>query len=369
MENNITEPLVDEQFQKVKNLAKEAYRLIEQKRFREAKEKLSILLEEDPKNTYGLVGMGDVLYKTKSYDEAIEYYKRCLSENSSNKFSLMGLLNCYREQNQLKRVIETAEQYRHITITDASILSRVADSHRKLKNYKESEVFYMAALQINPQDHYVIVGLGHLYFACQRYQDAILWWDKLLVNQPNNIKILTEIGNSYRKIKDFDRAIEYYDRAQNLDSNNFFALYGLAESYRGKKDFRKAIIYWEKILDNDPENKLIVNRYADSLRGLGEYDKALDCFNRILSSGDDYFALLGKASSLKLKGNYEESEEILNQLISRYPQDPRPIIEIAELFFTIGNRDKAIRILEDYTRKFPNNDDILSKLEQFQSEE
>ena len=52
-------------FAKVKSLAKEAYKLIDSRKFKEAKEKFSELLVLDPPNTYGLVGMGDLLYKTK----------------------------------------------------------------------------------------------------------------------------------------------------------------------------------------------------------------------------------------------------------------------------------------------------------------
>ena len=356
----------EQQFAKIKSMAKEAYKFIDTKKYREAKEKFSDLLLLDPTNTYGLVGMGDLLYKTGSFEEATKYYKKCLEQDSTNKFSIMGLMNCYRDLKQLNLVIQIAEEYRHITMSDASILSRVADAHRKLKNFKESEIFYMSALQINPNDQYVIVGIGHLYFACQRYQDAIKWWEKLVSIQPENIKILTEIGNSYRKIKDFDKAIEYYEKARSLDKQNFFALYGLAESYRGKKDFKKAIIYWESILSFDPNNKLIINRYADSLRGMGEFEKALDCFNKILNNNDDYYALLGKASTLQLMGDFEKSQEIYQNLRRKDPLNPRPVLELADLWFGSMNlKEKATKLLQDFLKENPSNTDISEKLDLF----
>ena len=364
-----TKEVEELQFTKIKNLAKEAYRLIDSRKYKEAKEKFTDLLNIDPSNTYGLVGMGDLLYKTNCFEEATKYYKKCLDLDSTNKFSIMGLMNCYRDLKQLNLVIQIAEEYRHITMSDASILSRVADAHRKLKNFKESEIYYMSALQINPNDQYVIVGIGHLYFACQRYQDAIKWWEKLVSIQPENIKILTEIGNSYRKIKDFDKAIEYYEKARSLDKQNFFALYGLAESYRGKKEFKKAIVFWESILGFDPNNKLIINRYADSLRGMGEFEKALECFNKILHTNDDYYALLGKASTLQLMGDFEKSQEIYQNLRRKDPLNPRPVLELSDLWFTSMNlRDKATKLLQDFLKENPSNTDISEKLDQFLSE-
>lgn len=362
MQNTEAEkPPENEKFTKIKSLAKEAYRFLDQGRFKEAKERLGILLEEDPENTYGLVGLGDYFTKTKQPNEAIIYYRKCLARDKTNKFSLMGLMNCYRDLGSLKKILEVADEFKNITDTDASILSRVADAHRKLKNFKESEEFYMAALKINPNDQYVIVGLGHLFFACQRYVEAIQWWDRLLESQPKNIKILTEIGNSYRKIKDFDKAIEYYARAENLDSKNFFALYGLAESHRGKKDFKSAIHFWERILSFDPENKLIINRYADSLRGLGEYDRALESFNRILDMGEDYFALLGKAVTLQKKGEPFEAESIYNTLILKSPNDPRPHLELIDLWLEQGKKEKASAKWEELSRRFPTHEAVVEK--------
>jgi tetratricopeptide (TPR) repeat protein len=358
----------EERFQKIKSFAKDAYRYLDQRRYDDAKEKLEALLEIDPTNTYGLVGMGDLYFKQKKPELAVDFYHRCLLQDPTNKFSLMGIMNCFRDMNQLKKVIEVAEEFRHIMITDASILSRVADAHRKLKNFKESEVYYMAALQINPNDQYVIVGLGHLYFACQRYKEAIQWWEKLLSTQPKNIKILTEIGNSYRKIKDFDKAIVYYSKAKELDTKNFFALYGLAESYRGKKDFDSAIEYWEAILEFDPDNKLIINRYADSLRGMGNYDKALECFNKILATGDDYYALLGKAASLRLIGELPKAEDIYLELSEKFPMDPRPGMELADLWNHTDRSEKAIQLLENLAKKFPSNTDILDRLDMVRSQ-
>lgn len=359
----------EQRLAKIKSLAKEAYRLIDLKKYAEAQEKFNELLAVDPTNTYGLVGMGDLLYKQQKYEEAILYYKRCLEQDPANKFSIMGIMNCYRDLKQLQTVINIAEEYRHIAMSDASILSRVADAHRKLKNFKESEIYYMSALQINPNDQYVIVGLGHLYFACQRYTDAIKWWEKLVDTQPDNIKILTEIGNSYRKIKDFDKAIEYYERAQKIDENNFFALYGLAESYRGKKDFKKAIQYWEKILKFDPHNKLIINRYADSLRGMGEYEKALECFNSILGKNEDYYALLGKAATLNLMGEHEKAIEIYNSLRQKDPLNSRPVLELADIYFyDLNEKNYAIKLLEDFLKENPSNTDVSERLSQYQSD-
>ncbi|MCX8000525.1 MAG: tetratricopeptide repeat protein, partial [Leptospiraceae bacterium] len=97
---------------KIKNLAKEAYKLIDLKKYTEAKEKFDELLNLDPTNTYGLVGMGDLLYKQQKYEEAILYYKRCLEQDPANKFSIMGIMNCYRDLKQLQTVINIAEEYR-----------------------------------------------------------------------------------------------------------------------------------------------------------------------------------------------------------------------------------------------------------------
>ena len=361
--NNLEQDESRELFNKIKNLAKESYRLIGIRKFQDAEEKLHMLLSLDPDNTYGLVGLGDVYFKTRKYNQAIRYYLLCLEKDPSNKFSLMGLMNSYRETNQLDKVISAAEDYRHITMQDASILSRVADAHRKMKNFAESEVFYKSALQVNPNDQYVLVGLGHLFFARQEYEKAIEWWEKVLEKQKRNIKIMTEIGNAYRKMKKYPQALDFYKMATEIEPDNFFALYGMAETYRADHDFVSAVEYWEKILEHDPNNKLIINRYADSLRGMGEYEKALECFDRILEKEHDYFAMLGKASSLRSTGKEQEAVEIYLDLKEKFPEDPKPVLEIADILICNDQTSEGIQLLQNFHNSHPSNQEIGHKLE------
>ena len=80
----------DQSFNKIKTLMKEAYKLIDQRKYKDAKDKLVELLVTDPNNTYGLVGMGDLLYKTQNYEESIKYYKTCLTLDTSINFPSWG---------------------------------------------------------------------------------------------------------------------------------------------------------------------------------------------------------------------------------------------------------------------------------------
>lgn len=66
MENpNVEKEEEDKQFAIIKGLAKEAYKLLDSHQFPKAEAKLKELLEKDPHNTYGLVGMGDLFLRKK----------------------------------------------------------------------------------------------------------------------------------------------------------------------------------------------------------------------------------------------------------------------------------------------------------------
>lgn len=86
MENPNVEKEEDKQFAIIKNLAKEAYKLLDSNQLSKAETKLKELLEKDPHNTYGLVGMGDLFFKKKSIktrsNTIINVSKRTLRINS-----------------------------------------------------------------------------------------------------------------------------------------------------------------------------------------------------------------------------------------------------------------------------------------------
>ena len=96
---------------------------------------------------------------------------------------------------------------------DITVLTRLADSYRKLGDYENAKKFYKQVFEIDPKNSYALTGIGYLYFETRKYEWALENWLKMLEIEPDNVKILTAIGNCHRKKKTFENGIAYFEKA------------------------------------------------------------------------------------------------------------------------------------------------------------
>ena len=265
---------------------------------------------------------------------------------------LFGLADCYKALNQYNKAIEIWEQYLQHDDRNITVLTRVADAYRKIRDFKQSKILYLRVLDMEQNNPYALIGLGHLHYDFKEYRDALYYWQKMLeLNEDSvDIRVLTSIGNCHRKLKTFEQGIYYFERALKMDPDNFYALFGLADCYRGMNQQFRSVEYWNKILEKDPNNKVILTRAGDAYRNMGDYDLAQQYYQRALDIEFDVYAVLGLAMICKVQGKFSEAALSLNRLIQSDPKNYRLYLELAECQMNTGDRQGAIATLQDFQK-------------------
>lgn len=187
------------------------------------------------------------------------------------------------------------------------------------------------------------------------------YWQKVLELSDGDIdiRVLTSVGNCYRKLKAFDKALPYFKNGIEQDNTNFYALFGLADCYRGLNDHNNAITYWQSILHLDPQNKVILTRLGDSYRHIGDFANAKASYEKALSIAYDSYAALGLATLKKENGDYEEAIVSLNELLTREKKSYRIYLELARCYLKLGQKDKAINVLDKFRQYGIRNMEII----------
>ncbi|GHU59902.1 hypothetical protein FACS189444_6100 [Spirochaetia bacterium] len=288
---------------------------------------------------------------------------------SGNNYALFGLADCYKALNQYHKAIEIWEQYLLYDEKNITVLTRVADAYRKVRDFKNSKVVYLRVLEMEDQNPYAIIGLGHLHYDFKEYRDALYYWEKMLQSNPDtvDIRVLTSIGNCHRKLKTFDQGIGYFEKALERDPYNFYALFGLADCYRGLNQQNRSLEYWNRILEQDPRNKVILTRAGDAYRNMNEYEKSVDYFQRALNIEFDTYAVLGLAIVAKAQGRYDECTESLRRLIQQDPKNYRFYVELADCYARRGDRKQAVEILGNFQKMGIRNCRVVELMEQLKS--
>ena len=351
-EGGLTQATAKATSMEISELSKNGYKLLRENNIFEAINCFSHILQLDENNNYALVGMGDAIRKRGACREALGYYQRCLEHYPGNNYALFGLADCYKALNQYHKAIEIWEQYLLHDNKNITVLTRVADAYRKVHDFKHSKAVYLRVLEMEANNPYAIIGLGHLHYDFKDYQGALYYWEKMLKNSPDtvDIRVLTSIGNCYRKLKNFSEGIPHFRQALQREPGNFYAIFGLADCYRGLDRQEDALEHWNRILQQDPRNKMILTRAGDAYRNMGDFKNAQDYYERALNIEFDTYAVMGLALISKAQEKYEDAIISLKRLIQQDSKNYRIYVELAQCCLKKNDRRQAIAILEEFQR-------------------
>ena len=98
------------------------------------------------------------------------------------------------------------------------------------------------------QDKTVIKQSKRAYFLLskRRYREAEKIFLEAYGLDPNNAYILVGLGDVSRKLKKFEKALDYYEKCLEIDPRNVFALRGAGNAYRGLQQPEKSMAYWQR---------------------------------------------------------------------------------------------------------------------------
>ena len=228
----------------------DAYRKIRD--FKKSKELYLKVLDMEENNAYALIGIGHLYYDFKEYKDALYYWTKMLDINEK--------------------------------AVDIRVLTSIGNCHRKLKTFEQGVKYFDRALEMDPENFYVLFGLADCYRGMNQQYRSIEYWNRILKNDPNNKVILTRAGDAYRNTGDYKTAAEYYNKAMEIDFDIYAAL-GLALLCKGEGKYSEAVERLNTLIANDPKNYRLYVDLADCYLKMNQKDKAIEILKNFLKSG------------------------------------------------------------------------------------
>ena len=159
----------------------------QQKQYAKAIEIYEEILAIDPDFAVAYAGMGDALFQSERYEEAIEPLERSIELDSSSPATIAGYLLLLGEA--------------------ASKLGRSADAAQ----------YYERALELAPQDASVLEHLAMVRFGEERYEDALRLITSARDIRPEDARIHFNIGTALYHLGRPEEAIRSLETALSLD--------------------------------------------------------------------------------------------------------------------------------------------------------
>lgn len=139
------------------------------------------------------------------------------------------------------------------------------------QQYRDAEIAFKKAIELNPKYAEAYANLGALYAKFKDYAKAIQLYQKCIKIKPTYAGAYTNLGNALNKIKRHEEAVYFHKIAISLDAKAANHFSNCASAYKNLGRFNKAQNFYEKALALDPKHVNAHFDLATVLLQTGEY--------------------------------------------------------------------------------------------------
>lgn len=187
---------------------------------------------------------------------------------------------------------------------------------------------------------------GLLYFYDWNWIEAEREYRRALVLSPNSADVGWRYGLLLTTLNRFDEAIVQGKKSLELDPLSLMVNLYLGFIYLGSEYFAETFEQVSKMLKIEPNFYGAHHLLGRTYLATGEYEEAILAFQKSLALGGGQIDLSGLGAANGLAGKRDEALMIANQLIKTKETECVPAINIARIYFGLGENDLAIEWLE-----------------------
>ena len=158
-------------------------------------------------------------------------------------------------------------------------------------------------------------------------------------------------------------ALLQVNRAAKLNPDNQWYQVMMGDLYNQTLQFDKSVPVWKRLSENFPENLEYLNNYAFALLQQHKLKEAVAVYDRMQQQiGPDEELVEAKKNIYLYLNKVEQAAQEIIHLSECYPNDPKYLVEVADIYRTNGKMKKAVPYLEAACRLDSNNPQVLTSL-------
>jgi len=220
-------------------------------------------------------------------------------------------------------------------------LSKNARRFYRQHDYLKACALYRQGLASDPQNLYLLSGLGDACRESQDYAVARVAYESLLQIEPDNLFALRGLGDLCRDEGDLGAAIQLWQRYLGLRSDDVYVMMRVADAYKALDQHERAESFYHRILELSPQDTIALTGLADLLHCNGRDLEAIACYEKILTLRKDVLQILTIVGKLCWRvADFEKAKRFFLLALDIDPDNPYAL-------YGLGN---CYRWQQDYRR-------------------
>lgn len=314
------------------------------------------LIQIEPEHTQVILELAGLYFENKK--DPIKTYsllKKVIVLEPENVEVLMSAGELAMALNKLKDAEDLFLKVLSIKSNQPDALLYLGSLKYYQRDFPSAKHYFNQVLVINPNSHLTYYYLANIALREGKLDDAKKYYEKAIEINPHFKNALLELARLYT-FTDIDKAIELYNRileyAPLMENLNIFEVReNLANLYISKNKYSEAVKQLEQVEGVSPAIEIKWKLGLLYLE-LQQYEKAEKEFNFILSiEPSNTKALLYHAYALINLGDEEKALKEFDKIPPLDPLYPNAQVQIALIYFSRKDTDKAFTILENLRKK------------------
>lgn len=270
------DPLSDSDMYKMSRI------LVRNKRFPEARNRLSKALLLDPKNVYYHALYSEILYEQDGTDTAIGYLRDIISEIGEDPVLISAIAAAYFKSGQIKEFQAAYKKVQNLPKKDEAFYEFLIGA-AKMEGRKDEYIQHSRdLLKLNPGNLKVRMDLGELLYDEKRYEEAIMEFTEIKDKLDSYPRVHYQLARVYLAMNDLEKAKAMATKELELNPNLDSAHFIMGEVYRLAKDYREAVVKYEKAISLNPRSVDALVSMATIRLGQNYASEALELLARAL---------------------------------------------------------------------------------------
>lgn len=248
-----------------------------QEKYQEAAAMVEEIIREDPKIVDAYFTLGNLYFKWRKFDKALESFFQALDLKPNDSFVVINIANSYIQMNQLEKAKDFILDSIDNLEPDSQIMLILGNIHNALKEGDQALEYYRKCIDLNPSSASAFNAMAGIFIARDQIGEAGRYLERARELNPQLPSLFYHFAQYYEARGELDRAGQAYQQELENVPHNFRAVFNLSRLHRlqGRPD--KELKYLEQTIEINPRFPLSYFYKARIYLNRGEnYEEAVE---------------------------------------------------------------------------------------------
>ena len=296
-----------------------------------------------PGATEAIIARANLLQQLGRYEDALQEYQKCISEQNINAELFFNIGECYWHCSSINKAIKHYIKAINYGFTDATIYISLAEAYLAIGKRKLAVECFDQAAKISPHNPDVYTGRGALFFDLGKIDEAEADINHA-IRLDSGLPEAFITRASIRQIKgDKDGAISDYATAARLIPDDIGTLIRWVNAIAATGDTSEALHILDQLISKRDEVEIdLLLLKGDLYHTQNKSSKAIDLYLQVLEMIPDDFEPLLRIAELKEESHeFDLALKYYTKAINLLPAEPLLYLHRASLLRRLARITEA----------------------------